>query len=527
MQERDRNFIRLFGPAAIILLGAILRLAYIGDRPIWFDEAFTWKLTNDFSWSEMLSRAARDVHPPLYYILSRAVQSLSGDSLFSLRYPSFLFGIATVGLLMWLSRKASTDHPAANRLSLILWPGIVLSLLAVHVRWSQEARMYALMAMLSVISTHCLWNFIRSPGERRAYAIGFMIATVVLIYTHNFGAIFFASQLGYLLFRHWKNTDHESFISGKWIGLFIVVPTIAYLPWLPSLLHQVSLVRNEYWIPPLTAERVVLLFSELVLSEEFGETAPLLIRAMLSLFIFASLGYAIVRGSEFDRYLTSLILGPYFIAILISLVLTPILWPRYLLPSFTLYPILLVSVLYRAADARAAHRLMLLIVMGLVVVLARRSLDLYWRRGTLPITASMMDRGEVGPPVVVARSYLLFETEYYLRNQVPKRKVYVLDSGEPVRFDGGSPLMRDTDVISAEALAEQNKRAWLVDSTAWNAPLLESAPRGWSFTRQPPITSWSAYSVWGQICCWEIVRDSTAVKAVSPLAASPRSPNNE
>ncbi|QDT07421.1 hypothetical protein K227x_58480 [Rubripirellula lacrimiformis] len=510
MREHSHSIARIAGPAIVVLVGAILRLAYIAERPIWFDEAFTWKLTNDFGWSEMLTRAAGDVHPPLYYMLSRAFQGLIGDSLFSLRYPSFLFGTATIGSLIWLSKKTSMNHPIADRMPLILWPGILLALLAVHVRWSQEARMYALMVMLSVASTHCLWNFIRSDGDRRVSATGFMIASVLLIYTHNFGGIFFASQLGYLFYRLRQDAGQESCVSLRWIGLFAAIPTLAYLPWLPSLLHQIGQVRNEYWIPPLTFERVSLLFSELILSEEYNATTPLIFRVLLSLLFFASLGYAIIRGSEFDRYLVAMILGPYFIAIAISLVLTPILWPRYLLASFALYPIVLVSVLYRLVEAKAANRVMLLVALGLLVVLSRRSLDFQWRRGMQPVAASIIEHSKPSHPVVVARSYLLFETEHWLRNQTPKRRVFVLDNGEAVRFDGGLPLLRDSDVISPETLRERTERAWLIDSTAWNAPLLDSPPLGWRFTRHPAIEGWSPYSAWGRVRCWEIVREHSS-----------------
>src|SRR3989338_11107154 len=73
----------------IVLLGVALRSYHLGARGLWFDEAFSWRLIQ-FPLPELPTRAAADVHPPLYYILLKLWASIFDTSLLSLR----LFSVA-------------------------------------------------------------------------------------------------------------------------------------------------------------------------------------------------------------------------------------------------------------------------------------------------------------------------------------------------------------------------------------------------------------------------------------------------
>jgi hypothetical protein len=56
----------------IVLIGAILRVwPSLIDRPIWIDEAFTWKVANDSTVLNILKGKAHPDHPGLSYLLVR------------------------------------------------------------------------------------------------------------------------------------------------------------------------------------------------------------------------------------------------------------------------------------------------------------------------------------------------------------------------------------------------------------------------------------------------------------------------
>jgi uncharacterized membrane protein len=89
---------RLFVPlmlAAVLLAGLMLRLQTASTRSIWFDEAWSWRMSR-FPVAELIERTAADVHPPLYYLLLKAWTALFGDSPLAMRSMSALFGVLTI-----------------------------------------------------------------------------------------------------------------------------------------------------------------------------------------------------------------------------------------------------------------------------------------------------------------------------------------------------------------------------------------------------------------------------------------------
>ena len=62
-----------------------------------YDEFFSMQWSR-LGWKEMMETLIADVHPPLYYILLKAVLDLTGQSLFFARLFSAVFGMA----LLWI-----------------------------------------------------------------------------------------------------------------------------------------------------------------------------------------------------------------------------------------------------------------------------------------------------------------------------------------------------------------------------------------------------------------------------------------
>src|SRR6202044_3809352 len=79
----------------LILAGLLLRLSHNLGISLWHDEAFS-ALMIRYPWNEMFYRLGLDVHPPMYYIALRLWHYVFGNSMWSLRGFSILFGVLTV-----------------------------------------------------------------------------------------------------------------------------------------------------------------------------------------------------------------------------------------------------------------------------------------------------------------------------------------------------------------------------------------------------------------------------------------------
>src|SRR5688572_27598207 len=79
----------------IVVLGVGLRSYHLTARSLWFDEAFSWRLSQ-FPLPELISRDAQDVHPPLYYILLKGWTVVFGASLLALRSFSVFLAALTI-----------------------------------------------------------------------------------------------------------------------------------------------------------------------------------------------------------------------------------------------------------------------------------------------------------------------------------------------------------------------------------------------------------------------------------------------
>ncbi|MEK7113121.1 MAG: glycosyltransferase family 39 protein [Patescibacteria group bacterium] len=134
----------------ILAASFILRLIAI-NQSLWLDEAIGAMAARDFSFFGILNNFPKfDNHPPLYYLLLKGETSLFGFSEISLRFPSIIFGVATVYFTYITAR-----HFVGKKEK--FFPNFCALLLAtspLHIYYSQEARMYAMAAFLAVVAVY-------------------------------------------------------------------------------------------------------------------------------------------------------------------------------------------------------------------------------------------------------------------------------------------------------------------------------------------------------------------------------------
>nr|MCR5510661.1 hypothetical protein [Lachnospiraceae bacterium] len=247
----------------LIGAGAFIRSAcFVYSSDIWFDELFTVELALK-PLPQMLSLAAQDVHPPLYYILVRAVYiilhtAFGTDAVVAAKITSLIpYALVLVYLVVFVRRHFGW-----------LSAGLAFVMIATMPHMSEfmvEARMYswaafALLAMFvhaiefvgGVKNNHLLVATCRTHCGGDVFSVPHLIAVllygIAAMYLHYYGLIgtgvIAAGVLACAVVR------------GRKIILPVViccgVAIIAYIPWIRVLMGQIGQVSESYWIQPVT-----------------------------------------------------------------------------------------------------------------------------------------------------------------------------------------------------------------------------------------------------------------------------------
>lgn len=213
-RRADRGWV-----AGCLVLALLLRLYRLDYQSLWYDEVLTF-LASSISPADLWSRPFDPNVPPLYYGVIHALLPL-GRSELLLRLPSVLFGVLTVPLLYSVAR----DWLGA-------WPARVAALLAavspLHVWYSQEARPYALLLALGLLTLFFAQRLLAKPHAGWATA-GFVLAGAATFYCHTVAPAFLLVVALYV----WNRAAAGERV--RWLVLFGVMGVLC-LPALARLL---------------------------------------------------------------------------------------------------------------------------------------------------------------------------------------------------------------------------------------------------------------------------------------------------
>ena len=232
----------------ILFIALIVRLLGITSRPIWYDEAFAIFFAEKGPAAMLkgtlapdLSGAAADIHPLAYYTMLWGWMKVFGESLVSVRMLSILFGLGGV-LVAYLLLRAMFNHPRLAGLGAL---SVALSPFQVH--YSQEIRMYSLLALALAGATFALWQGLNT-SQRRWWLL-FALCAALAEYTQNLAAFYLVPlALTPVLMRRWDKVKLTAFAGA---GALLL-----YLPWLLQLPAQLAKIQNAYWVERPTLRNV-------------------------------------------------------------------------------------------------------------------------------------------------------------------------------------------------------------------------------------------------------------------------------
>ncbi|HEY9809323.1 MAG TPA: glycosyltransferase family 39 protein [Halomicronema sp.] len=277
--EKYKHYLSLGGA---IVLGTILRFAFLDYKAIWLDEAITalfsvgrsyqdipldtlfsvdqlqeiFKFNPASSCSQIANNLVRQsTHPPLFFCLIHYWLSLVGKNLlppsslwvWQLRFLPAFFGVILIPVIYCLSRIAFS--PKAGLLAAFF---AAVSPFGVYL--SQEARHYTLPILLISFSLLCLIVIQKDYENQRPlrFWVGAIWAFVNTLgfYIHYFFILAFLAQILTFYKTFNKSTFFsffKSLISNRLL-YFCLLPTFLFLPWMPVFLLHFSRPDSS-WIP--------------------------------------------------------------------------------------------------------------------------------------------------------------------------------------------------------------------------------------------------------------------------------------
>lgn len=257
----DRTTLRKALPLVIILvLAAALRLYHLDGQSLWADEGNSAALALR-SLDQIARDAGHDIHPPLYYWLLHVWVRFFGTSEEGLRSLSALSGVLLVALTYLLG-----EHLSGRLVGLTA--GFVAALSPFQVYYSQEARMYILLALFGAALMYTLLRYLES--EKLIWLVGFVVSAAAGLYTHYlFAMLWGIASAAWLVWTISTSSRHRrpQRIGGWLVGQLAIVG--AYVPWMPIAYRQLSI-----WPAIGQAHGIRFYLHQAFRLWSLGETAP-------------------------------------------------------------------------------------------------------------------------------------------------------------------------------------------------------------------------------------------------------------
>ena len=237
---------------AIVFLGAFLRLYKLGNNDVWFDEAISalsaenvkgvYSLSDEKvpygnlaleKWQpQLIHYKTLDPQPFFYYFLLKHTIDFLGSNAFSMRLLSVFFSILTILVTYKLGTLLSCSKNG-------MYAAFLVSISPLYIWYAQEARQYSLAVFLITLSAYFLFQALEK-GDNRPW-IGFIIASVLLIYTNYIGLLFLAVGWPLLCIKKYRKLAKKMVIAHIIIVAFFV-------PWVRIFWQHLLFVKEAFWI---------------------------------------------------------------------------------------------------------------------------------------------------------------------------------------------------------------------------------------------------------------------------------------
>lgn len=233
-----RAFTIWLGVAAAVVLVIALVLRFWTRSDLWLDEALTVNIAKQ-PLHTLPSYLKRDGAPPLFYVLLHFWMGIFGDSDLAVRSLSGVIGVVTVPLV-WLAGRRIGGRTAG-------WAAMLLVATSPFaVRYDTETRMYALVALLTVLGFLAMARVLSRPRPGNLVALA--VVTSLLLYSHYWSFYLLGTAFLWLAWQAWRGrpTWRRNARPGM---VAMAVGALTFIPWVPTFLYQ-SAHTGTPWATP-------------------------------------------------------------------------------------------------------------------------------------------------------------------------------------------------------------------------------------------------------------------------------------
>jgi len=300
----------------IVTISIGLRLYHLNYQSLWIDEIASMNGSEpDLSIQAIIAYCKGD-QPPAFFLLLHGWLKMTVFNDYAARLLPTIIGVAGVIAMFFLGREVRN-----TKVGLIA--SFLTSINYISIYFSQDVRFYTLVILASALS---YLFFIRAV--KTVAIINFIfytLSTVVLLYTHYYGLVVFASQgiLFCLLLVHYH-------LNKKFILLSIasaLIITIGIIPWIPVFFADSQI--KTFWIPSEPFYFPIKYFYVY-----FKDYVSCVIFAALLVFYLFTTFINVKKRKEFNK-VDFILIGSVFFSFLIpiaySIIQTPMLQERYTL----------------------------------------------------------------------------------------------------------------------------------------------------------------------------------------------------
>ena len=212
------NIVNILVFFAILIVATVVRFAYIDKASgLWYDELVMYNHAVQANLNDVILCALyEDVHLPLYQVLLHCWAKIFSFSDFSLRSFSAICGILTVIFGFFIGKTLKSNLVGFFTMG-------IFAINSFLIYYSQEVRMYELLAMFSTLNLLCLAKIYKDNSKKLWYLF-WIISATGLILTYTIAILYVAIQVLFFLILRRKD-----FLIPTIILTILNLPVIWYL----------------------------------------------------------------------------------------------------------------------------------------------------------------------------------------------------------------------------------------------------------------------------------------------------------
>lgn len=201
-------------------LAAVLAFVHLGSKSLWFDEAYTYELTQEKPGPLLHVLWHQELPNALHVALLRPFTALFGTSEAALRTPSALFAIATIPFAFRIARRFLSFGMAVVAALFVVLNGYFFT-------YAQEARSYELAILLTTAALVAALRMLEQPTFART---GVWAATAAIAtYAHFYAGFMFAGQFVAFLLVSRSGRRLSLGAAAAAAYALLIAPILAYL----------------------------------------------------------------------------------------------------------------------------------------------------------------------------------------------------------------------------------------------------------------------------------------------------------